>query len=212
MAFTLKTYALTQVNDVKSIIDIASGTTTWDQTFIELINAATEWMENYCGGRRFGNTTAVPVYTNETYDSNLEPDEDGSQKWLFLKAFPVTAFTTVEYRTGTNPATYTAYDASAYETYGERGAIYFYGGIPKGKKVVRVTYSAGYLIDWTTQATHTLPYDLTHACRKLVLKEFSKRKAQGLLSESVGGASISWNENLDPEIVDILSKYRQTLV
>ena len=53
MPFALNAYALTQVNDTKSIIDIASGTSTWDKTFIELINGATDFIENYCGGRRF---------------------------------------------------------------------------------------------------------------------------------------------------------------
>lgn len=209
MAFSLKTNALTQVNDVKSIIDIASATTTWDQTFIELINAATEWMQNYCGGRKFGDTT-VPTYTNETYDSDDEPGDRGVQRWVYLKAYPVTVFTTVESRTGTT--TYTAYETTSYETYAERGAIYLYGGIAKGKKTVRVTYTAGYKIDWTTQANHTLPYDLTLACRKIVLKEFGKRKAQGLTSESVGGARIDWNENLDPEVVEILSRYKRVQV
>lgn len=206
MAFTLENYALTQVNDVKSIIDIPAGTTTWDQTFIELINSATVWMENYCGRGRFATTT----YTNETYDTDSEPGDEGLERWLYLNAYPVTAFTTIEYRTGTS--TYASYDSTAYETYAERGAIYFYGGIPKGKKTVRVTYTAGYVINWSTQGSHTLPHDLTHACRKLVLKEFSKRKAQGLTSESVGGASINWNEDLDPEIVQILSKYRRSFV
>ena len=210
MAFILETYALTQVNDVKSIIDISSGTTTWDQTFIELINAATKWMQNYCGGRKFGDTT-VPTYTSETYDSEQMPNEsDEVQRWLYLDNFPVTAFTAVEYRTGTS--TYASLDSTAYETYADRGAIYFYGGVPRGKKSVRVTYSAGYLIAWSSQSTHTLPHDLTHACRKLVLKEFSKRKAQGLTSEQVGGARIDWNEDLDPEIKDILARYKRVRV
>ena len=209
MAFALETYALTKVDDVKALIDIAAATTTWDQVFIELINSATLWLENECGGRRFGNT-AVPVYTNETYDSNDMPEDEGTQKWLFLKAFPVTTFTTVEYRTGTS--TYAVLDAGAYETYADRGGIYFYGGVPRGKKSVRLTYTAGYLISWATQATHTLPHDLTHACRKLVLKEFSKRKAQGLTAESVGGASIAWNEDVDPEITAIVAKYKRAYV
>lgn len=209
MAFTLKTNALTQVNDVKSIIDIASGTTTWDQTFIELINAATDWMQNYCGGRKFGDTT-VPTYTDEYYDSDEEPGMDGLQNWLYLKNYPVTELTSISYRTGTS--TYTAFDSSAYETYLDRGAIYFYSGMPKGQKTVKITYKAGYLISWSTQATHTLPDDLTHACRKLVLKEFGKRKAQGLTAEAIGGARIDWNEDIDPEIIQILSKYKRTYV
>lgn len=209
MAFTLADYALTQVNDVKSIIDIASATTTWDQTFIELINSATVWIENKLGGRRLAGTT-VQTFTDEYYDSDLELEDDGVQKWLFLKSYPVTTFTSVKYRTGTS--TYTSFDTSAYETYTTRGAIYFYGGVPKGRKTIAVTYTAGYVINWTTQSSHTLPYDLTHACRKLVLKEFSKRKAQGLTRESVGGASIDWNEDVDPEITQILSKYKRHLV
>lgn len=211
MAFILSTNALTQVDDVKALIDIAPATTTWDQVFIELINSATIWLQNECGGRVFGSTGAVPTYTQETYDSDsMEADDDGPQRWLFLKAWPVTAFTLIEYRTGTN--TYATLDPSSYETYPDRGGIYFYGGMPKGKKTIRVTYTAGYLINWTTQNNHTLPYDLTHACRKLVLKEFNKRKVQGVLTESVGGASLSWNENIDPEITMIIEKYKRQLL
>lgn len=206
MAFTLESWALTQVNDVKSIIDIASTTTTWDQTFIELINGATLWIENYCGGRRFGHTT-LPVYTNETHDSFFAPTDDGKQYWLYVKNWPVTTWTTIAYRSGTT--TYTAFDSTSYETYDDDGAIYFYGSMPRGKKIVRLTYSAGYTINWTTQSSHTLPHDLTLACRKLVLKEFNKRKAQGLLTESVGGAGVTWNEHLDPEVQQILSTYRR---
>ena len=208
MAFTLETYALTQVNDVKSIIDIASGTTTWDQTFIELINGATIYIERYCGGRRF----ATATYTNETYDCEFEDDDDGRQKWLFLKNWPVTAFTTIEYRSGTT--TYASYDSTAYETYTDNGSIYFYGGITKGRKTVRVTYTAGYTINWTTQASHTLPHDITMACRSLVLAAFNKRKSQGIESESVGGASINWGDLLeaDPVTKAILDGYRRNFL
>lgn len=209
MAFTLETYALTQVNDVKSIIDIAAGTTTWDQTFIELTNGATQWIENYLGGRRLGYQMTAPTYT-EYFDCDDSEDDGGTQKWIYLKNFPVVSITSIKYRTG--QSTYTAFDSTAYETYTERGGIYFYGGIPKGKKVIEVVYTAGYRIDWTTQGNHTLPHDLTLACRKMVLKEFSKRKAQGLTAESVGGASISWNENVGPDILEILGRYKRAFL
>lgn len=211
MAFTLETYALTQVNDVKSILDIASATTTWDQTFIELINSATLWIENYCGGRRLGNTT-VPTYTQETYDG---PEfEDEKSNWLYLDNFPVTAFTTIEYRTGTS--SYATFDSSAYETYADRGAIYFHGGVPRGRKAVRVTYSAGYKIDWTTQANHTLPHDLTLACRLLVAQMFNKRKSQGIQSEKIGTWALSYetpeDSAMSDQIKDILARYRRVFV
>ncbi len=208
MAFSLNSNALTQVNDCKAIIDIASAITTWDQTFIELINGCTAWIEGYVGGRTLGGAAVQSLV--ETYDSNEDPTSDEKQHWLTLDNYPCTAISLVEYRTGTS--TYSTVDSTAYETYLDRGMIYFYGGVPRGKKSVRVTYTAGYVINWTTQASHTLPYDLTLACRKMVLKEFSKRKAQGITLEAVGGGRIDWNEEVDPGILDILKGYRRILL
>lgn len=208
MAFTLESYALTQVNDVKSIIDIASTTTTWDQTFIELINGATVWMENYCGRTRFGHTT-LPVYTDETYDSFFAPTDDGKQYWLYVRNWPVVTWTTIAYRSGTS--TYTTFDSTSYETYDDEGGIYFYGAMPRGKKIVRLTYSAGYTINWTTQSSHTLPHDLTYACRKIVLAAFNKRKSLGIKNESIGSWSVGYDEIVaaDEEVKNILSTYKR---
>ncbi len=205
MPFSLETYALAQVADVKTSLDISAST--WDQLFIDLVNSATDAIEFYCGGRRFGTTTPVPTYTNEVYESDFALEDDGRANWLQLKNWPVLSVTSVQYRTGTT--TYNTYDTSSYETYLDSGQIYFYGGVPRGPKAIRVTYQAGYLIDWASQANHTLPHDLTRACIKLVAREFDSRKAQGKLNESVGGASITWKDGLPEDIKSMLSSYRR---
>lgn len=213
MAFNENSYNLVQVSEVKTFLGIS--VTTYDQILTDIVNGATDWIEAYCGGRRFGNTTAVPTYTQETYDSDSMPSESGEkQNWLYLDNFPVTAFTTIEYRTGTS--TYATFDSTAYETYGDRGGIYFYGGMPKGKKSVRVTYNAGYLIAWSPQSTHTLPNDLTLACKLLASQIFNKRKSQGIKSESIGSWSLSYDtpedEGVSKQITNILARYRRAFV
>lgn len=181
---TILPYALTTKAKVKSYLGIATADTSKDDLIIDLINQVTWFIETYCGGRRFMTTT----YTNVILDSR-------GGNYLFLNHFPVTAFTLLEYRSGTvDTPVWVTYATNSYLAYLAEGYLYFYGRLPVIHQGFRVTYTAGYLIDWTneTTATHTLPFDLTLVATELAAKQYNYRQAQGIESMSTEGQSITF--------------------
>lgn len=190
----LNSYALTTVANVKTFLGISVST--YDTLIEDLIDGCTDWIEKYCGGRRFFNdgSTAVTTY----FDGG---EVDRLKMRLFLPNFPILAITSVSYRSGTyDSPTWNAYSASSdYIRKDTTGELYFPGGLPSGVQNIRVVYRGGYT---------TLPDDLIVACTRIVAKVFGKRKAQGVLNESIGGGSLAWNESMDPEVKSILDSYR----
>lgn len=95
---------------------------------------------------------------------------------------------------------------------GVSGIIRAYGQIALStmrNNSVRVTYIAGYLIDWENvgSATHTLPSDLTWCAENLVVRAFKRRDVAGKTSEGLSGATVSWNKELDPEDQETIQQY-----
>lgn len=189
------TYALTSLTKVKNYLGIAAGVSTYDTVLEYLIDSVTLWIEGECGGRRlFDGATEVTEY----YDGD---DGTGKSK-IFLKRYPVQSITSVSYNSGTSGTpTWTAFDADDYERDDNEGVLHFLSSLPKGRQNIKVKYKSGYVT--------TIPQDLDVACCKMVAKEFDKRKSQGVLSESVGGGSVSWNENVDPSVLSVIRKYRR---
>lgn len=188
-------YALTSVADVKTYLQIS--VTTYDTLFENLINECTDWIEHFCGNRRFKDdgTTAVTEYHDGA-------EIGRSKHYIFPKRFPINTVTSVSYRSNTDYAnpTWTAYSSATDYIVPTLGAyIYFPGGLCSGIQSIKLVYRGGFT---------TIPYDLALACIKMVAKEYGKRKAQGVLNESVGGASISWNEDVSPDVLNVLNYYR----
>jgi hypothetical protein len=185
----IHSYALTDVNSVKTYLGISGST---DDSLIEmLINQMTDWTENYCGGRRFKDTT----YTNEIYESRFAKESSdfpqlarSKEYWVSLVNYPITATTPVAVSMRSGNTDYTVLDSTNYDVYEKRGQIYLYGGIPWIRKALKITYSAGYA---------TIPTDLSMACIQLVCKLYEKRKSQGKKAESIGGASITWADPMN---------------
>lgn len=190
----LQAYCFVTVAQIKTYLDETG--TTWDTVLEDLLNECTLWAEKYCGGRRFFQSgTDVTEYYDGT-DKNK----------IFLKNSPIISITSVSWASGDfdNP-TWTAFlPASEYKADTRKGVLTFWN-LPKGIQNIRVIYKGGY----TTAAL--VPDDLHLAVKKMVAKEFNKRKSQGLLSEGLGGGSISWNENVDPSLLEILDQYRNFL-
>ncbi len=175
-------HALTTTAKVKLYLGISD--TAQDTLIDNFVNQATDFIERFCGKRRFLRTT----YTNEIYDSPRG-------RCLFLNNFPVSALTIVEYRGGTpSTPTWTTYDANGYILYGNEGFIKFYSMLPAVSQGLRVTYAAGYLIDWTAElsATHTLPFDLTEVATELAAGMYNLKASQGIKSMSTEGQSVSF--------------------
>lgn len=208
MSLSLVSHALSSLSRVKGRLEISVST--YDTVLTQLLNEATDFIEAKCG-RRFKSTT----YTNEIYDGG-----DGGIVDLILRHAPVTALSAFSYRTGTiSTPVWTAMDADSYELdrSGRTGIICIVEGyLPAGRNNIRVTYTAGYLIDFTTEgtpATHNLPGDLTSACEQLVCEMYNAKKSAGVKAESLGNASITWQSIADrnPSITETLNRYVRTL-
>lgn len=209
MAETVVTYALTTKARVKDRLTI---TTAVQDTLIDrLISAVTDIIESMTN-RRFKKTT----YTNEIYSVY-----GANAEYIFLRQIPVTTLTSFQFRAGTvtTPA-WTSFLVDTYElleggksgiikVYGGLGGIY--GGFAGGINQVRATYDAGYLINFADagSATHTLPFDISDLCERLVAKLYKRRESEGKLNEAYDAGSISWKPLLDEEDKLTIAKYRR---
>ena len=190
------TYAFTSVANVKAYLGISGAT--YD-TLIELfINGCTDWMEQEMGGRRIFDDAVV---SNELHDGDW--DHTGRCK-IFPKRWPINSITSVEYKTGSlSSPTWVAFTTDEYVTDDAAGIMYFTSSLSSmvpNRQNIRITYQGGYT---------TIPSDLELACIKMVAKEFDKRKSQGVTQESVGGGTVTWNEEVDQEIMQIIRRYRR---
>lgn len=192
------TYAITTTAKVKALLNLTSTDAARDALIDTLVSAVTDFIEGFCGGRRFKSTDYV-----ETYDTN------NSDK-VFLKQRPATAITTVEYRAGvpSNP-TWMTYNADGYLKYLTEGYVKFFARFIPVPQAIRVTYTAGYLIDFTNElsATHTLPFDLTQVATELAATMFNRRYAGGIDREATEGQLIIWSSLLTDVQKSILKKY-----
>jgi hypothetical protein len=189
-----ETYALTNLSKVKGFLDIDD--TDNDDLFNDLINSISDFIENYCGRRFLSTVYAVtPADTAEYFDGD-DIEED-----IYLKNFPITALSKVEYNNGSFSAPdWKEYDADRYSYDKNSGIINFPCGVINGKQNIRVSYTAGYA---------TIPHDLELAANKLIAKSFNKRKSEGVTGEGAGGANINWGDFVSEDIKAILEKYQK---
>jgi 1-acyl-sn-glycerol-3-phosphate acyltransferase len=98
---------------------------------------------------------------------------------------------------------------------GETGIVRLYG-IYGGDNNLRVTYTAGYKIDFdnpTNANNHTLPQDLTDLAERLIARLYKKRESEGRNIETLdGGSSITWGSFLTDEDKDIIGRFRRTRI
>lgn len=139
----------------------------------------------------------------ETVSSDDEEIYDGGNRVLFLKRFPINHIASISYRSGSfdNPTWINLNPASDFEVNQRTGEIRFSFNLPCGFQNVRVLYAGGYI------STMDLPLDLQLAAKRMVAKEFLRRKSQGALSEGISDASVSWNEKLDPGVKNLIDPF-----
>ena len=197
-------YQLTTKEKVKTLVGI--GDTSKDDLIDMLINNVSDFVQGYCGNRRFLNQT----YTNEIYDAEINRGSKGGS-CVFFHQFPITAFTTLEYRSGTvvSPV-WVTYDPQSYITYLKQGFIRLYAILPEVSQGLRVTYTAGYLIDFTNegdQTKHTLPFDLTFAVTEIVARKLQLRQSQGITRQQVEGQMAIMTDDMTKDQIAVLKKY-----
>ncbi len=195
-----RAYALTTVDRVRNI-RLRIEAEGFDDLFANLINAVSDYIEGECN-RRFMETEYEELHTIHSY----------GQTMLVLKNAPVSEVTKFEYRSGTktNP-TWNDYDPDSWELLegGESGIIETSGML---EKYLRVSYTAGYLIDWENEddeESHTLPSDLTDLAERMVVKWYKRREAEGKLTEGFDGAQIAWRDDLNKDDQATINRYRR---
>ncbi len=200
MAEVILAYALTTVARVKTRLTITVNN--HDTPLLYLINSVTDFIEGECN-RRFKETT----YTNEVYSPQ-------GGHFIVLKQSPVSSVASVQYRAGlkSNPS-WTDFNADDWELMedGQSGMIEAHG-LLHGTNLFRVTYVAGYKINFTNYGdnnTHTLPADVTDLCERLVVRWFKRRESGGKQSEGLQGGSINWKDELDSEDKATLARYKR---
>lgn len=201
--------AFTTLARAKAFLGISGDSK--DTVLTMLINQITGTIESYCG-RRFLRQT----FTDEEYDGT-------GREELVLKQYPVTSITRLQVNTaGDNSDSWDTINSSDYFWYEEgrlrlnnsqdrfldRDAGYFLDHPQK----YRVTYVAGYLIDFdqeNTPASHTLPQEIEYVTLKLLSAYMNTRQSEGLSSAKVGDVAMSFKGEImkDDEVKEILGKY-----
>jgi len=129
--------ALTTKDRIKDRLQLSAAS--FDNVIDNLILAVTARIEQMCG-RRFIQAS----YAHELHDGS---DALGGSRrvFLILKNAPVQTVSAVQYKAGTNSApNWTDFDEDDYTTDVQAGTIYFPGGMPRGMRNIRVTYTGGF--------------------------------------------------------------------
>lgn len=177
-------YAITTTAKVKALLGLTTVDAARDALLDTMVSGITDMIERYCGGRRFKATDYVEIR------------DTASSKTLTTLQYPVNTLTLLEYRSGVpSNITWTTYSPDAYLVKLKAGVIQFFSKFTPFPQAFRITYNAGYLIDWafeTDPTKHTLPADLTMVATEMVAKRYTTRLAQGIKSESTEGQSITY--------------------
>lgn len=128
--------ALTTRARVKTRLTITG--TGFDTLIDNLIVYVTARMETMCG-RSF----TLATYTNEVHDGG---DIYGSlRRVLIPKNAPIGTITSVQYNAGTNSnPSWTTISTDDYDVDYDAGVLYFQYSLPRGKRNIRITYTAGW--------------------------------------------------------------------
>ncbi len=197
----LVSHALTTVARVKARIPNISGSS-FDTLFENIINGVTDFIENYCQ-RRFKETT----YTNQLYDGYNSTKQ--SKRSIILKQFPITDLSSVQFKTDDD--SWNSYGTTEYVYDSENGIITkVSGNFAGGYQNLRVTYDAGFVIDFSTPANMTLPYDLINAAEELTIRMFKRREDIGKSAMNVQGDTVNYLDKLDAQILEVLDRYRKS--
>lgn len=199
-----KTYALTTKERVKTRLSLT--TTDFDDAIVGMIYAATDMIEKYTG-RRFERAT----YTNVIFDGlNYGKASD----FLLLPHAPIVSVASFEYNSGTiSSPTWNAMNADSYFVDSVLDGIQMVSSVlPRGQRNLRVTYTGGYLIDfdnYTDDAQHTLPMDISDLAERIAIRLFNKRETEGQSTSNFGESNITWHDILKAEDKALLNEYKR---
>ena len=187
---------LIAASDLKTHLQIAAATATWDTVLAALATAASKAIEIYCD-REFTDTAArVEYYDGNGYDV------------LTPRHHPIISVTSLYDDPSRDFGASTLIDATYYyidTTNGSRRIVLAPGpytrvfAIARGN--IKLTYRSGY-------ASNVFPADLVLAAKSLGAFYFNRRKSEGRTNESMGNLSMSHAQEWPEDVRLILGRYR----
>jgi hypothetical protein len=188
--------ALVTTTSMNSYLGIASSTT--EETECELLNNAAGTLAATLTQRGLdGNGVSRLLSTSRTEYF----DGDGGNT-LHVKAYPITAVTTLYVDPDRDYGSSTLVYSDDYTYYGPEGTIKTDGApLSGGWKSIKLTYTGGY---------STIPADLQQAVKELVLFWYKRNtdKRVGVASVSVSGQSMSYEANIPESVMSTFKRYR----
>lgn len=192
--------ALTTLERTKAFLGISGDA--HDGQVTMAINFVTSFLKKFTK-RQLKSTQ----YTNEVYNGTGQPT-------LVLRQYPVTALASLQERnTIGNSDAWTTINPENYHYGAEDGIITCVTqDFLKHPERYRVSYTAGYLIDFDNEdnpALHTLPAELEYITHKLVSSIINNIKSEGQSNVRVGDMSVTINQAVfgSSEIKEMLGKY-----
>ncbi|MCK5015457.1 MAG: hypothetical protein KAS32_00130 [Candidatus Peribacteraceae bacterium] len=86
--------------------------------------------------------------------------------------------------------------------------------IEDGFQNARVTYTAGWVVEYDSEGiptvNHTLPFDLVDLAEKLVIRLFKKRKSEGRTTDSFDTTTIEWSALFETGDKEVLANYMRS--
>lgn len=210
MAIQLNDNALTTLEAVKTFIGIPEDDVNEarDNTLIQLINAASAWLETQLG-RKLGLHTYIQKCAGP-----------GTQR-LVLEHYPIISIEQI--KSLTTGEIINGYD---FDQDGEIGVVYredgwtyqgHIGGLSRDyiapRRYLEVKYDAGYVLpkDGTEENPSTLPADLEAVIWNMVAQQEAiiENDAAGLSAFSISDVSWTFDKNISETWQTIISKYRR---
>lgn len=206
----LRDNALTTLEAVKVAIgiDLAEEDAQRDAALVQLINAASAWLETKLG-RKLGRQT----YT----ENKVAP---GTQR-LTLEQYPIIGITSV-----TDTMSGAEVEGFDFSDEGEIGIVFresgwtyrgHIGGLSYDfiapRRYLRVVYTAGYVLpkDATAGEPATLPSDLEAIVWNMVAQQWAiaENDAAGLSAFSISDVSWTFDKNISQTWQDVISLYKR---
>lgn len=179
---------LTTLAEVKAYLGI-TGTTS-DVLLQSLITAASQAIANYCN-----RTFQVTAY-NEMRSGN------GNSEFVTL-GYPITSVSSVTVNGNTIPSAGNAWPRNGYSN-GEWSITIDGYCVPRGRKNVALSYSAGYAV---------IPADLDQAAIELVALKYKQKDRIGVSgSEGIDGQHITYKDiSMSTSVTDVLRQYKRVI-
>jgi len=176
------------ISKVKSYLEIT--VTDFDTLLTNLAASVGAFIEGFCG-RKFDEDDYVEIHSGD------------SGRFLYLKNYPVSAVTKIEYRNGPNSnPNWQELSADDYYLLDSR-TIAKETKFIEGFNNYRVTYTGGY---------SELPAELLQVAIEMIAKKFNGRKSDGISDESAEAASITWSRSLTEEQKLVLKRFKKVLL